>query len=74
MKIRDFNRYENRVLDWALDMIMQSREKVGLPTDDMAAARIDLKLCNLLYNSNTECVKDVARRYVLSPTPELAIA
>ena len=74
MKIRDFNRYENKVLDWALDTIMQSREKVGLPTDDMAAARIDLKLCDLLYNSNTERVKDVTRRYVLSPTPELAIA
>lgn len=74
MKIRDFNRYENGVLDWALNTIMQSREKIGLPTDDMAAARIDLKLCDLLYNSNTERVKDVVRRYVLSPTRELVIA
>ena len=71
MIMRDFNRYENKVLDWGLNTIMESRKAHGFDTDDFAAARIDLKLCDILYRSDTEHVRDAVRKYVLSPTPEL---
>ena len=72
--MRVFNRYENMVLDWGLNTIMASRKSHGFDIDDMTAARIDLKLCDLLYCSDTERVRSVVNKYVLDPTPELRIA